>query len=398
MLLGLIGVAPASAQEVVEPPVPVLAISGGNNQSACVGMAYALPLQVTLIDTVGVPVVGAVVEFAAPSSGASIVPATFTATTDANGAAGATVTANGLVGAMDVYASYGAQTVMFQLTNTPELVVEISGGEDQSAVVETAYADPLRVTVTNLSVPVAGAVVEFVAPKHPGVAGLTLDRFSATTDASGVASAAVTANGYAGAMEVSASYSGQTVTFNLTNIVQPTSGSGPYIIAPRCEFIENVFAHDTAANGNRRVCLAQTNPGDCAKYNYCWWRSTADQNAIADQTSDQFTGVVTQIFISCKLKVVFYSTSSGANVSGPGRHQQLLPHRRGGWQGRSERGQDGTSGLLPHIHQQNAERASSIPAQTRRSPGAPSSGGTHSVPPRRLRSTPPASTSAPWTG
>jgi len=315
MLLGILGVAPASAQEeVVEPPVPVLAIGGGDHQSACIGMAYALPLQVTLIDTAGVAVAGAVVEFAAPPSGASLVPATFTVTTDESGMAGATVTANGSVGAMDVYASYGGQTVMFQLTNTPALVVEISGGEGQSAVFDTAYAQPLQVTVTNLAVPVAGAVVEFVAPKHPGVAGLTLDRFSATTDASGVASAAVTANGYPGAMEVSAEYGGQAVIFHLTNTVQPPAPSVPYAIEPRCEFLDNAFAHDPAANGNKRVCLAQTTPGDCAKYNYCWWRDTTNQNAIAQQTDDQFTGVAYQVYQSSKLRVFFYSSNSGANT------------------------------------------------------------------------------------
>jgi glyoxylase-like metal-dependent hydrolase (beta-lactamase superfamily II) len=310
VLLFSLVLVPASAQEAI----PVLAISGGDNQSACIGTAYALPLQVTVTDGV-LPVAGAVVEFTAPSSGASIVPATFTATTDAGGVASATVTANASVGAVDVYASYGGQTMLFQLTNTPVLVVAIAGGDDQSAVIETAYALPLQVQVTNLGVPVAGAVIEFVAPKHPGVAGLTLDRFSATTDANGVASAAVTANEYPGAIEVSASYSGQTVVFHLTNLVQPPIlSSAPYVIEPRCEFVDNVFAHDPAADGNSRVCLSQTNPAGCAKYNYCWWRDTTDQNALAQNTNEQFSGTVYQPYSSSKLKVMFYSTLSEANV------------------------------------------------------------------------------------
>ena len=143
MALSPLAAVPASAQD----PAYTLAITGGEGQSACIGMAYALPLQVTLANG-GLPVPDAVVDFTAPSSGASIVPATFTATTDASGVATAAVTANGSAGAMEVYASYGGQTVMFQLTNTPELVVGISGGDDQSAVIETAYALPLQVQVT----------------------------------------------------------------------------------------------------------------------------------------------------------------------------------------------------------------------------------------------------------
>ena len=67
-----------------------LAYTGGDYQTAPLTMAFANPLQVTLSETGGVGLGGALITFTGPASGASTNPATFTATTDASGIAGAT--------------------------------------------------------------------------------------------------------------------------------------------------------------------------------------------------------------------------------------------------------------------------------------------------------------------
>ena len=114
LALSLCAALPASAQE----PVYTLTIAGGDNQSTAPGTAFALPLQVTVVDEAGSPVSGAVVTFAAPGSGASTRPATFTATTGADGLAAAAATANFLGGAYTVTASAGAGGATFHLTNS----------------------------------------------------------------------------------------------------------------------------------------------------------------------------------------------------------------------------------------------------------------------------------------
>jgi hypothetical protein len=193
-------------------------------------------------------------------------------------------------------------------------VLTISGGDNQSALTGTAYALPLQVTVTSDGLPVAGAVVQFDASKHPGLASLVPDSFTATTDANGVASATVTANEYPGAMEVSASYGGQTAIFHLSNIASQVIGNpNPYFIESRCEFNDGAAAHDPAANGNARVCQAQTTKGDCEKWWYCWWRDTAAQNALGDQTVDIVPAVHT-VYSGSDLTALLYRSASASNV------------------------------------------------------------------------------------
>ena len=270
-----------------------LAVSGGDYQSAAIGKAYAEPLQVKVTDAAG-PVAGAVVQFTAPSSGASLNPATFAAMTDASGVASASVTANGITGYVEIVARYGGQTAYLGLTNTPPLVLRNTGGDNQAAVISTAYDEPLQVTVTNNGAPVAGAVVQFTAPSSG--AGLNPATFSATTDASGIASATVTANAYEGYFEVVASYGGQTTAFLLSNtgtpVLQGVLNTNPDYLAPHCAFNDGIAAGDPSVNGNAHVCLKQATKQDCEKYKYCWWRDTTNQNSISQYTADQSTDAV----------------------------------------------------------------------------------------------------------
>ena len=106
---------PASAQD----PGYTLAITGGDNQSACRGAAFADPLQVTVTDASLAPVAGVQVTFTGPASGASIVPASFTATTGADGVASFTATADASIGRPAIVASIeGGASVTFNLQNS----------------------------------------------------------------------------------------------------------------------------------------------------------------------------------------------------------------------------------------------------------------------------------------
>ena len=104
-----------------------LAISGGNSQHATVSTAFATPLQVTVMDSLGNPVSGASVTFTPPGSGASAAITGSPATTNASGIASVTATANGTAGGYNVVASAGTlPPVNFALTNDPALAASSS--------------------------------------------------------------------------------------------------------------------------------------------------------------------------------------------------------------------------------------------------------------------------------
>jgi hypothetical protein len=157
-------------------PVESIAATSGTPQSATVGTAFA-PLIATVTQSgspVPSPVSGVTVTFTAPATGASGTFAnatnTTTATTDANGNAFATFTANGTAGgpyAVTAAATGVSTTASFSLTNTagaPTEIADLSGG-GQSAAVGTAFANPLAGTVVDShGNPVSGVVVTFAAP------------------------------------------------------------------------------------------------------------------------------------------------------------------------------------------------------------------------------------------
>jgi len=104
-------------------PLANLAITGGNNQSANVNTAFAIPLSVQVLDAIGTPMPNLSITFTAPASGPS---GTFsngtqsiTVMTNSSGIASATITANGTIGSYGVTASYpGLNSASFSLSNT----------------------------------------------------------------------------------------------------------------------------------------------------------------------------------------------------------------------------------------------------------------------------------------
>ncbi|MGH9499525.1 MAG: beta strand repeat-containing protein [Terriglobales bacterium] len=206
----------------------------------------------------GLPMSNVVVTFNAPSTGASGVFANTgtdntTALTDVSGSATSGVfIANGTTGAYSVTASaQGAPSPSsFSLTNTTgPTAILAAGGNDQSAGINSTFAAPLMVKVVDGGQhPVGMAIVIFTAPATAAsgkFADTGTTTTSATTDASGVATAAAfTANSIAGPDTVTAAVSGVSTpaTFSLTNL----AGSPATIVAesgtPQLGGINTAFA------------------------------------------------------------------------------------------------------------------------------------------------------------
>jgi predicted outer membrane repeat protein len=115
----------------------------------------------------------------------------------------------------------------------------ITGGNNQSTPINTAFAQPLQVSVTanNAIEPVNGGKVTFTPPASGASASLAT---SPATIASGSASVNATANGIRGAYVVTASIvGGNTVTFNLRNTgvfyVKPGASGNCSSWAAACE-------------------------------------------------------------------------------------------------------------------------------------------------------------------
>ena len=199
--------APASA-------TPSISATAGTPQSTTVNSAFVTALQATLKDASNNPVNGATVTFTAPASGAS---GTFaggvnTATTNSSGIATAQIfTANSVPGSYIVTATAsGVSTpANFSLSNNPgaAAVIAASAGTPQSATIKTAFAISLQAKVTDAANnPLSGVSVTFQAPPT-GSSGMFSNgtaTIAVMTNATGVATAAFTANSTAGGYTVTA--------------------------------------------------------------------------------------------------------------------------------------------------------------------------------------------------
>jgi hypothetical protein len=219
-------------------PAVILATSG-SAQSAAVRSPFAAPFVVTVQDSGQNPVSGAIVVFQAPAKGPSgtfagaanpTMPATTTATSDANGVAtSAAFTANTTAGNYTVIASVGmSATVNLNLTNLPgppAVIVATSPLTPQSASINTPFLVPFVATVLDSnSNPVSGVAVTFSAPTTAASGTFANNQTTETdsTNASGIAtSSTFRANGTAGTYVVTATLpsGGTPANFSLTNRV-----------------------------------------------------------------------------------------------------------------------------------------------------------------------------------
>ncbi len=202
-------------------PAANLALTG-SPQATPPGQAFAAPLSVTVTDAYGNLVPNQMVTFTAPTSGASAVLSSGTATTNNLGVASITATANAVSGPYAVGVTFGTQTVagdnadVFLLNNGSGLAtLTATSGTPQSTFLGTLFANPLKATLLDgLGKPIAGTTVYFNS------ANVIVVTPAAITNASGVASTAANAalNGAAGTFPVTASAGGLSAAFTLTQV------------------------------------------------------------------------------------------------------------------------------------------------------------------------------------
>ncbi|MBA8889611.1 putative repeat protein (TIGR01451 family) [Dokdonella fugitiva] len=203
-------------------PATAFTLLGGSPQSTAVDTAFAASLDVRVTNAAGIGVPGTVVAFAVPTSGASALVAA-SAQTDADGIARVDARANTIAGRYDVSASVAglAGSVAFELENLagPATHVAAVDGAQQSTVVETAFAAPLAVRVSDAhDNPVGGAMVAFTAPASGASANVSAA--AVATDADGRAAVAATANAIVGGYAVVATVVGtaESASFALQNL------------------------------------------------------------------------------------------------------------------------------------------------------------------------------------
>lgn len=210
-----------------------LAVAVSTPQYAYVTQPYSAPITIHVTDFFNNPVQGAVVSFQItpdPATGATATFSALTATSNALGDAQVTATANGFAGQYSMKvalpASPFAQPKSFALKNIASLpkFMALTSGNPQSAPVNTAFAQKLRVKVTDSLNAVTPQVRVYFLPSGNAGANATLSPSSALADANGFAEVTATANGIVGAYQVGAivydtsTESPITQLFNLTNL------------------------------------------------------------------------------------------------------------------------------------------------------------------------------------
>ncbi|HEY4183698.1 MAG TPA: Ig-like domain-containing protein [Polyangia bacterium] len=141
-----------------------IVVAGGNSQATTVSTPFGASLIAVVTDASGNPVPGALVTFAAPTSGASATVGTPSATTNAAGAATTTVTANALSGPYAVTASVvGAITsASFSLVNQAVLALApsmVTVGPRATVMFTAAGGSGTGYVFSMASAPSGGSVV-----------------------------------------------------------------------------------------------------------------------------------------------------------------------------------------------------------------------------------------------
>jgi len=304
-----------------------IAATAGTPQSATVNTAFTTQLQATVKDSFNNPVSGVTVTFTAPTNGAS---GTFaggvnTATTNASGVTTAAVfTANTTASAYTVTASVsGVSTpANFSLTNLAGAAASITAtaGTPQSATVNTAFAVQLQAAVKDsFNNPVSGVTVTFTAPTS-GASGTFVGGVNtATTNASGVATAPVfTANSATGTYTVTASATGVSApaNFSLTNLSNPPANIAATAGTPQSATVNTAFATqlqvtvtDSGNNPVAGVTVIFNAPSSGASGTFAGGVNTATTNA---------SGVATSVVVTANSTAGTYTvTASVSGVANP---------------------------------------------------------------------------------
>jgi uncharacterized protein (TIGR03437 family) len=202
------------SQFVVTPgPAGVVQITQGNNQTGIPGQTLPLALVVHVTDSGGNTIIGAPVTWQVLTAGA-VTLTDVVSVTDSNGNASALATLGSVGGVAQVKATAGTASATFSITvNIPSTGIQKVSGDQQTAVINTAFTSPLTVEVVDSSnTGVAGAQVNFQVASGTATLGSTL----VITNSSGQASTTVTAGTTPGAITVTAISGAFSVSFNLT--------------------------------------------------------------------------------------------------------------------------------------------------------------------------------------
>ena len=213
------------ALTVTAAPAGLIKVVSGDNSNTNPGQTVNL---VAAVQTAaGAAVAGQTVNWRITQGTGSLANAS--TSTGTNGQTSNTLTvssqASGQLTVSATLASDSTKSVTFTINVTPPITVtglSIVSGNNQSAIINTAFGQPLVVQVTQSNgTPASGVFVQF-SVNGPA----TLSANGGTTDSNGRTQVTATAGGTTGAVTVTASTSGFTQTFNLT-----VSPQGPNINA-----------------------------------------------------------------------------------------------------------------------------------------------------------------------
>jgi hypothetical protein len=223
----------SSTPSTVRPGATVNVVAEATNEGN--GALSNLPLKIVIVDPESNTVLSQWLFTATLVPGASIPLAASWVTQGRPGATFLVVlsaSVGNAGGASDMTLAFST----FALSAVGGTHIAAIGGTPQTVVVDTTYAQPLQVLVSDDSgQPQPGVVVTFAAPSS-GASVSFPNGNTATTDANGRASVTARANGFPGAVTVIASAPGaiNTVAFALTQLSQPiTQGLVPIPLLDR---------------------------------------------------------------------------------------------------------------------------------------------------------------------
>jgi uncharacterized protein (TIGR03437 family) len=200
---------------VAQGGVSTFRITGGNNQSGAPGTTLTFPLSAQAEDSSGNPLPNVPVTWQVLGSNTATVT-NASSTSDTNGNVSATVKLGNIVGPVQVQLSspQGGSPVVFTLTvNLLVTGINKIAGDNQDAVINATYAQPLVVQVNTSQGPAPGVQVAF---NFTGAIPVLFPNGStATTGSNGQASITVQAGATPGTATVTASAGGFSATFTL---------------------------------------------------------------------------------------------------------------------------------------------------------------------------------------
>jgi uncharacterized protein (TIGR03437 family) len=148
---------------VAPPEIASLAIVSGDGQSGSIGQTLPNPLVVLVRDQFGNPMAGVSVQWVPVVAGTATLANT-TTQTGANGRASNTVTLGNVPGAVQIQASAGGTSVTFgdlEATVTLTSLTKVGNGDNQTAVTNSAFTNPLTVQVNGTLGPMPNMQVTF---------------------------------------------------------------------------------------------------------------------------------------------------------------------------------------------------------------------------------------------